>query len=185
MKPKANNCHINPVLYAFYLRLKDTLGAEIVHRRKRKSNTCIEVIFYDEIYKYLKGRLNTLKEAEECGYWVICRLQSKRGHEVYHSHRVFQLYLSPVHPKKRREAAHLIEMTEEVTFKPISARPINQRLHRSSDYSAPTSRTYRYKPRRNSGIRGLSLRTEGALGNAVSEGLIRYPHGLRRSIITE
>ena len=64
MKPKANNCHINPVLYAFYLRLKDTLGAEIVHRRKRKSNKCIEVIFYDEIYKYLKGRLNTLKEAE-------------------------------------------------------------------------------------------------------------------------
>ena len=132
MKPKANNCHINPVLYAFYLRLKNTLGAEIVHRRKRKSNTCIEVIFYDEIYKYLKGRLNTLKEAEECGYWVICRLQSKRGHEVYHSHQVFQLYLSPVHPKKRREAAHLIEMTEEVTFQPISARHISQRLHRSS-----------------------------------------------------
>ena len=132
MKPKANNCHINPVLYAFYLRLKDTLGAEIVHRRKRKSNTCIEVVFYNELYKYLKGRLNTLKEAEECGYWVICRVQTKRGYEVYHGRQVFQLYLSPVHPKKRREAAHLIEMTEEITFKPIFARHISQRLHRSS-----------------------------------------------------
>ncbi len=28
-----------------------------------------------------------------------------------------------------------------------------------------------YEPRKNSGIRGLSLRTEGALGNAVFEGL--------------
>ena len=185
MKPKANNCHINPVLYAFYLRLKDTLGAEIVHRRKRKSNDCIEVVFYDEMHKYIQGRLNTLKEAEKWGYWVICRPQTKRGHEVYHSRRVFQLYLSPVHPKKRREAAYLIEMTEEVTFKPISARHISQRLHRSFDYSVPSPRTCRYKPRRNSGIRGLSLRTEGALGNAVSKGLIRYPHGLRRSVIEE
>ena len=32
-------------------------------------------------------------------------------------------------------------------------------------------------PRKNSGIRGMSLRTEGALGSAVFEGHIRYPHG--------
>jgi len=34
-------------------------------------------------------------------------------------------------------------------------------------------------PRKNSGIRGLSLRTEGAFGNAVFEGHIRYPHGFK------
>ena len=38
-----------------------------------------------------------------------------------------------------------------------------------------SSPTYRYMPRKNSGIRGLSLRTEGAFGNAVFEGHIRYP----------
>ena len=41
----------------------------------------------------------------------------------------------------------------------------------ASDYREPSSPTYRYEPRRNSGIRGWSLRTEVALGNAVSEGL--------------
>jgi hypothetical protein len=35
----------------------------------------------------------------------------------------------------------------------------------------PSSPTYRYEPRKNSGIRGLSLRTEGAFGNAVFKGL--------------
>ncbi len=37
------NCNIHPVLYRFYLHLKDTLGAEIVHRRKRTSNKAIEI----------------------------------------------------------------------------------------------------------------------------------------------
>lgn len=36
-----------------------------------------------------------------------------------------------------------------------------------------------YEPRKNSGIRGLSLRTEGALGNAVFEGL-HTPRSARR-----
>ncbi len=49
----------------------------------------------------------------------------------------------------------------------------------ATDYREPSSPTYRYMPRKNSGIRGLSLRTEGALGNAVFEGHIRYPNGLK------
>ena len=36
-----------------------------------------------------------------------------------------------------------------------------------------------YEPRKNSGIRGLSLRTEGAFGNAVFEGL-HTPHSALR-----
>ena len=98
------NCKIHPVLYNYYLRLHAELGAEIVHRRKRTSNTCIEIIFYcEDLAVFLVGHLNTLKEAEKCGYFVICRPQTKKGHTVYKGRRVFQLFLSPVHPKKRRE----------------------------------------------------------------------------------
>ena len=128
---KANNCHINPVLYDFYLRLKKLLGATIVHRRKRKSNNCIEIVFCKDIINSLTHRLNTLKDAENCGFWVICRPQTKRGHSVYKGRQVFQLYLSPVHPKKRRESLRLVEMVEEVTFEPIDLRIIGfERLAR-------------------------------------------------------
>ncbi len=97
------NCKIHPILYRFYLCLKDTLGAEIVHRRKRSSRMSIEVIFYTDNSFVVTGRLNTLPEAEKWGFWVICRPQTKTGHTIYKGHRVYQLYLSPVHPKKRRE----------------------------------------------------------------------------------
>ena len=95
------NCKIHPVLYQFYLKLKKTLGAEIVHRRKRTSCMSIEVIYYTENYLVMTGRLNTLPEAEKWGFWVINRPQTKAGHTIYKNHKVFQLYLSPVHPKKR------------------------------------------------------------------------------------
>ncbi|MBQ3999207.1 MAG: hypothetical protein II644_07715 [Paludibacteraceae bacterium] len=99
------NCKIHPVLYKFYLQLRKALGAEIVHRRKRTSNMCIEIIFHSENLLSLEGgHLNTLPEAEQCGYFVICRPQTKRGHTFYKGHRVYQLFLSPVHPKKRRES---------------------------------------------------------------------------------
>ena len=100
---KALNCKIHPVLYKAYLQLHAELGAEIVHRRKRTSNTCIEIIFYHEdLAVLLIGHINTLKEAEKCGFFVICRPQTKKGHTFYKGRRVFQLFLSPVHPKKRR-----------------------------------------------------------------------------------
>ena len=131
IKNKAHNCHIHPVLYDFYLGLKKSLGAAIVHRRKRRSNNYIEVVFYCDLFEYIKGRLNTLKEAEKWGYWVICRMQTKRGHEVYHGRRVYQLYLSPVHPKKRREALYYAEKAEEVTFSPIVSGTHKQRSRSS------------------------------------------------------
>ena len=53
------NCKIHPILYRFYLRLKATLGAEIVHRRKRTSSMSIEVIFYSDEMLVMTGRLNT------------------------------------------------------------------------------------------------------------------------------
>lgn len=95
------NCKIHPVLYHWYLILRENLGASIVHRRQRRSQTSIEVIFYNDLVPVITGRINSLPDAEKCGYWVICRLQTKPGHTEYKGHRVYQLYLSPVHHKKR------------------------------------------------------------------------------------
>ena len=114
------NNNINPILYQTFLCLKKSYGAEIVHRRRRKSSTCIEIVFHNTLLKSLTQHLNTLKEAESCGYWVICRRQSKRGHQIWHGMTVFQLYLTPVHPKKRNEAKHLAAPTAvDITFEPI------------------------------------------------------------------
>ena len=101
-------CNIHPVLYNFYLRLKDVLGAEMVHRRKRTSAKSIEVIYYCDEMLVTTGRLNTLPEAEKWGYWIICRPQTKKRYMFHKNHRVYQLYLSPVHPKKRREIMPVI-----------------------------------------------------------------------------
>ena len=121
MKQRAHNNHIHPALYAFYLQLKAELGAEMVHRRRRKSATCIEIIFHNNLFKSLTGRLNTLPEAEKCGYWVVSRLQTKRGHGIWHEHTVYQLYLTPVHPKKRHETRLAQEqMAQDITFVPIA-----------------------------------------------------------------
>ena len=96
------NCKIHPVLYKWYLILHEELGASIVHRRQRRSQTCIEIIFYNDFLPEVSGRVNTLAEAEKCGYWVMCRPQTKPGRTTYKDHRVFQLFLTPVHPKKWR-----------------------------------------------------------------------------------
>ncbi len=97
------NNNIHPILYKFYLRLRDQLGAEMVHRRKRTSAMCIEVIFLCDGISVITGRLNTLSEAEKWGFWVMCRPQTKRGYTSYKGRKVYQLFLTPVHPKKRRE----------------------------------------------------------------------------------
>lgn len=102
------NCKIHPVLHKYYLRLHDTMGAEIVHRRTRKSCMSIEIIFYCDGLQVVTGRINTLREAEACGFWVICRPQTQRKHMIYNNRRVYQLFLSPVHPKKIRESEHII-----------------------------------------------------------------------------
>ena len=113
------NCKIDPILYDFFLTLKQTLGAEIVHRRKRISQTCIEIIFNNDLLPAPSGRLNSLRDAERCGFWIICRKQTKHGHTIYKGRRVFQLLLSPVHPKKRREKVMRITARKNAT--PLAA----------------------------------------------------------------
>jgi len=103
------NCKIHPILYHFFLRLKDTLEAEMVHRRRRTSDKSVEIIYKNHLNAALTGRLNTLREAEEWGFWVVCRLQTKNHAPVfYHGRAVYQLFLTPVHPKKRREQQPVI-----------------------------------------------------------------------------
>ena len=120
---RALNCKIHPVLYKFYLRLHDTMGAEIVHRRKRASNMCIEIIFCSErLACFISGKINTLPEAEECGFRIICRPQMKKGHTVYKGHRVYQLFLTPVHPKKRRAVQPQIASLASFTASDATAR---------------------------------------------------------------
>lgn len=103
------NCRIHPVLYHYYLIIHNTLGAEIVHRRSRRSDMAIEIIFYNEgILPVPVGRINSLPEAEKCGFWVICRPQTSSKRAFYHGLQVFQLFLTPVHPKKRREAGYTV-----------------------------------------------------------------------------
>lgn len=95
--------NIHPVLYKAFLILHEELDAEIVHRRKRTSDMCIEIIFDNPFLHAISGRINSLSDAEACGFWIICRPQTKKGHQFYKGRRVYQLFLSPVHPKKRRE----------------------------------------------------------------------------------
>jgi len=65
---------------------------------------CIEIIFYTDGMVIPSGRLNTLPEAEKWGFWVMCRPQTSPKHRIYKGYPVFLLYLTPVHPKKRRES---------------------------------------------------------------------------------
>lgn len=98
---RALNCKIHPLLYKAFLKLKHNLGAQIVHRRKRKSNTCIEIIFWNDLLTSYRGSVNSLPEAEACGFWIICKPQMSKKHMFYQGHRVHLLYITPVHPKKR------------------------------------------------------------------------------------
>ena len=103
------NCKIHPILYKYFLILKKKLGAQIVHRRKRTSSTSIEIYFLNTLIKDISGRFNTLKEAEFCGFWIICRKQTSPKHAIYKDHQVYQLFLTPVHPKKQHEINQTIE----------------------------------------------------------------------------
>ena len=103
------NCKIHPILYKYFLKLRAKLGAQIVHRRKRKSSMCIEIFFINELFTSISGRFNTLKEAEFCGFWIICRKQTNPRRAIYKEHQVYQLFLTPVHPKKQYETEQIIE----------------------------------------------------------------------------
>ena len=93
----------------------------MVHRSQRKSTMCIEVIFYTDNFMIVIGRLNTLKDAEKCGFWIMCRPQTKKGHTICKGHPVFQLFLTPVHPKKQRERNTTITSLDQPAIQALMA----------------------------------------------------------------
>ena len=96
------NCKMNPILYKWVCILRKQVGIQLVPRREKRRPDVVDLIFTNDFIADLSGHLNSYKDAEQCGYFVILkRLRSaKRG--IYHDRRVYQLFLSPVHPKNRR-----------------------------------------------------------------------------------
>lgn len=128
------NTNIDPILYECFLLLRKKCGATIVHRRRRKSSTRLEIVFRCKGIEYISGRLNTLKNAEHCGFWIICRPQRKGRHAVWKGLPVYQLFLTPVHPKKRHEAQLAAErqaihaqQAAQVTFEPVEEAPAKRK----------------------------------------------------------
>ena len=117
------NLKLNPVLYKNLCSLRRTFGFRIVPTRgKRRPNAnSVDVIITSPLIESLSGRLNSLKEAEACGYWIICR--ARRGkRRTYKQHQIFQIFLSPVHPKKRLIQRFAAAQTPvEVTFCPVES----------------------------------------------------------------
>ena len=141
--PTNMNNNINPHLYNAYLHLKDTLNAKMVHRRKRKTANSIEIVFLCDAINTLSGHINTLKEAEACGFWIVCRRQTGKKHALYHGLPVFQLFLTPVHPKKALEnKIQAAQQAEEITFQPIS---MHKHKHKSTLHPTP----YTLHPKKN------------------------------------
>ena len=136
------NSHINPILYKIYLPLHKKLGAKIVHRRHRKSSDYIEIVFLSPTVDSLEGHLNTLKQAEKAGFWVICRAQRGK-HAIYRGRQVFQLFLSPVHPKKQRDQASSLGASHDnaasspsdISFDPIPLRRLQSFARRRQAFS--------------------------------------------------
>ena len=137
------NNHINPILYKIYLPLHKKLGAHIVHRRRRKSADYIEIVFLSPTVDSLEGHLNTLKQAEKDGFWVICRAQRGK-HAFYRGRQVFQLFLSPVHPKKQRaqqfqtisnDIKQHQTTWEDISFDPIPLRRLKSFARRRQAFS--------------------------------------------------
>ncbi len=75
---------------------------ELVRRhRGAKNGMYVEFISHSPFVDMISGRQNMLKEAEACGYWVMVRKQTSPKRRYYKDHQVFQMFLTPVHPKKK------------------------------------------------------------------------------------
>lgn len=76
----------------------------VVRRHRQKSDKCVDVIFTNDAVTILKGHINSLPDAEACGFWVMLKPRKGKIDKIlYKGKLVHSLYLSPVHHKKRRE----------------------------------------------------------------------------------
>ena len=118
------NVKTNPILYRWIKALKEELGIQLVPRREKRQRDYVEFIFSNLLTAQLSGRLNTLSNAEACGYWVIVRRRTTGKRNFYHDHPVYQLYLSPVHHVKYHRLKLLA--FDAAGFTPVSQNPARQ-----------------------------------------------------------
>lgn len=113
------NCKMNPILYKWVCILREEIGIQLVPRREKRRPDVVDLILTHDFIYDISGHLNTYQDAEQCGYFVIIKKlrSAKRG--TYHGKRVYQLFLSPIHPKKRREMNSTSEQT--ITISPLVA----------------------------------------------------------------
>lgn len=92
----------NKILDEWITKLKENYEIELVRRHRAAANGMyVEFISRSPLIQYIRGRQNTLKKAEACGYWVMIRKQPSAKKRFYKNHQVYQLFLTPVHPKKK------------------------------------------------------------------------------------
>lgn len=92
----------NEILDEWVKLLKENYEIEPVRRHRSAANGMyVEFISRSPLMQFVKGHQNTLKEAEACGYWVMVRKQLSAKKRFYKNHQVYQLFLTPVHPKKK------------------------------------------------------------------------------------
>lgn len=135
------NLKTDKILYDWICHLRQSIGICLVPRRGRRKTNYVEFIITATPINAITGRLNTLREAEECGFWVVARAQ-KGKRATYHNQQVFQLFLTPVHPKKRREAmlrttAPEVDFVPIVTKKKVQKLPSRLRISKKSSTFAP------------------------------------------------
>ena len=112
------NLKIDKTLYQWIRILRNKYQIQLVPRRGKRRANYVEFIIHSKLVKYISGRQNMLPDAEKSGFWVMIRPRTGKN-RYYHDHQVYQLFLTPVHPKKRNEAKHLVPAVD-VSFEPIA-----------------------------------------------------------------
>ena len=92
----------NAILNEWVKIFRNYFEIELVRRLRSSANgKYVEFISNSRLITMVKGRQNTLKEAEACGYWVMVRKQPSKKKQFFKNHQVYQLFLTPVHQKKK------------------------------------------------------------------------------------
>lgn len=92
----------NEILDHWVNVFRKNFNIELVRRHRDASNGMyVEFISRSPLIEWVSGRQNMLKEAEACGYWVMVRRQPSLKKRYYKDHQVYQMFLTPVHPKKK------------------------------------------------------------------------------------
>ena len=92
----------NEILDEWVKVFRSHFDIELVRRHRNAANGMyVEFISRSPLIQWVSGRQNMLKEAEACGYWVMVRKQTSPKRRYYKEHQVYQMFLTPVHHKKK------------------------------------------------------------------------------------